>query len=229
MVFFASQVVAGVMISLYPSIKNWTSEEGSAWLSGSVIAQFIYILIAEGLAVWMVFGLLKLAKRPKKEIGLVKPVLRDVARALCGYAVYFVGYIVIISIAGHFTNLLNVDQPQQIGFEGAAGSQLWLVFLSLVVLPPIAEEIMFRGFLFTSFRQKFRFRYAVIFTSLLFGVAHLQFGSGAPLLWVAALDTFTLSVVLCYLRERTGSLWASIMLHALKNLIAFVALFHSRF
>jgi membrane protease YdiL (CAAX protease family) len=63
----------------------------------------------------------------------------------------------------------------------------------------------------------------------LFGVAHLQFGSGAPLLWVAALDTFTLSIVLCYLREKTGSVWAGVFLHAIKNAIAFVALFHSKF
>ena len=228
-VFFASQLAAGIIVSFYPSVKNWTSEQGAEWLTSSTVAQFVYILLAEAFAIWMILGLVRKARATKAKIGLVKPALRDIAYALSGYAVYFVAYIVIVTIASSLSSSLNADQPQKIGFEGAYGNQLILVFMSLVILPPIAEEIMFRGFLFTSFRQKFRFRYAVLLTSILFGIAHLQFGSGAPLLWVAAIDTFTLSVVLCYLREKTGSIWASIMLHAIKNGVAFIALFHSRF
>jgi membrane protease YdiL (CAAX protease family) len=59
----------------------------------------------------------------------------------------------------------------------------------------------------------------------LFAVAHLQFGSGAPLLWIAAIDTFVLSLFLIYLKDKTDSLWAPILLHMLKNFIAFMALF----
>lgn len=228
-VFLLSQVAAGLLISAYPSLKNWTADQGSDWLQQSVIAQFVYILLAESFAVWLILKLLERAKIARQRIGLVGPQIRDIAYTLAGYGVYFIGYIVIVIIASRFSNLINLDQPQKIGFDGATGSQLWFVYVSLVILPPIAEEIMFRGFLFSSLRQKFRFRYAVILTSLLFGVAHLQFGSGAPLLWVAALDTFILSCVLCYLRERTGSLWAGIGLHALKNGIAFIALFHGKF
>jgi membrane protease YdiL (CAAX protease family) len=60
---------------------------------------------------------------------------------------------------------------------------------------------------------------------LLFAAAHLQWGSGAPLLWVAAIDTFVLSMVLSTLREKTGSLWSAIGLHAIKNGVAFTLLF----
>ncbi len=227
-VFFLSQLMAGIIVSLYPSLKNWTADQGSAWLQNSVFAQFVYIALAEVFAIWLILKLLKRAKIAKARIGLVKPALRDIGYTLVGYGVYFMIYIVIITIAAHYSNLINIDQPQQIGFDNANGSQLYLVFASLVLLPPIAEEIMFRGFLFTSFRQKFRFRYAAVLTSILFGIAHLQFGNGAPLLWVAAVDTFTLSIVLCYLREKTGSLWASMGLHALKNFVAFIFLFGSR-
>jgi membrane protease YdiL (CAAX protease family) len=228
-IFFASQLAAGLIVSLYPSLKNWTGDQGSDWIQNSVIAQFFYIVLAESFAIWLVFAVLKKIKIAKAYIGVKKPAFRDIAYALSGYAVYFVTYIVIITVASHYSHLINVDQPQKIGFDSAHGNQLYLVFISLVVLPPIAEEIMFRGFLYTSFRQKFRMRYAMILTSILFGLAHLQFGSGAPLLWVAALDTFTLSLVLCYLREKTDSLVPSMLLHALKNLIAFIALFHGAF
>jgi membrane protease YdiL (CAAX protease family) len=226
LVFFVSQIGAGILISLYPSLRNWTGEQGNTWLQHSVIAQFVYILLAEVFAVWFVLWLLKRARITRQKIGLIRPVLNDILYALSGYAVYFVIYLAIVFVAGHF---INTNQPQQIGFDGARGKQLYYVFASLVILPPIAEEIMFRGFLFTSLRQKFKLWHAVVLTSVLFGVAHLQFGSGAPLLWVAALDTFTLSCVLCTLREKTGSLWPGIYLHAIKNAVSFVYIFHSRF
>ncbi len=229
-VFLASQLVAGLLVALYPALRSWTADEGTAWLQTSVLAQFIYIAIAELTAIWLVLKLLRRAKITRKRIGLVRPVIKDVGRALAGYGVYFLAYIVIITIATNISNFIDVEQSQNIGFEAAASpEQLFLVFLSLVILPPIAEEIMFRGFLFTSLRAKYRFRYAAVITSILFGIAHLQFGSGAPLLWVAAIDTFVLSCVLCYLREKSGSLWPSIFLHALKNGIAFTILFHDRF
>ena len=228
-VFFTSQVIAGVLLSVYPSIKNMTATQASDWLTSSVYVQFFYISITSFFAVWFTFGLLKRSRVALSRIGVFKPKLRDIAYALSGYGVYFVSYIIIILIASRFSGLIDVDQPQQIGFDSAAGYQLIFVFVSLVILPPIAEEVMFRGFLFTSFRQKYRFRFTALFTSILFGIAHLQFGSGAPLLWVAAIDTFVLSMVLCYLREKSGSLWPPILLHAIKNGVAFFAFFYAKF
>lgn len=151
---------------------------------------------------------------------------RDVVFALAGFALYFVGYAVVLTIATHIFPAINVDQKQELGFQDTSGNiNLFLTFLSLVVLPPIVEETVFRGFVFSGLKNKLPFIYAAIATSLLFASAHLQYGSGKPLLWIAAIDTFTLSLVLCYLRQKTGGLWAGIFLHALKNGIAFVSLF----
>ena len=58
---------------------------------------------------------------------------------------------------------------------------------------------------------------AIIITSLLFALVHFQ--------WNVALDTFALSIVLCLLRLVTKSLWAPILLHAMKNGLAFYLLF----
>ena len=229
-VFLLSQVIAGIIIWLYPALKNWTDTEATIWLSESVGAQFAYVLIAEIIAISLIFQLLKRAKIKIARIGLVRPRWRDPLWALIAYGLYFVAYLIVIVVATQVLPGLNTEQEQQVGFEAAQSTlQLILTFISLVILPPLAEEIMFRGFLFTSLRAKFRIRYAVIITSVLFGIAHLQFGAGAPLLWVAAIDTFILSCFLCYLRERTGSLWSPIFLHAIKNTVAFVILFGTRF
>jgi len=229
-IFLISQVIAGVLIASYPALKGWTGEQGTHWLETSIYAQFIYILIAESLTVWLVVKFAKKAGVKLSQLGIKKPKFKDIGYALAGYGVYFLIYMVVILIASQFSSFINLDQAQDIGFDSASGiGSLLIVYVSLAILPPIAEEILFRGYLFSSLRAKYKFIYAAIITSILFGVAHLQFGSGAPLLWVAAIDTFVLSMVLCSLREKTGSLAASIMLHAIKNTIAFVALFHSRF
>ena len=145
---------------------------------------------------------------------------------LGGFAAYFVLYIVGLVIAKALVPSLNLEQEQEIGFStNTQGAALLPVFISLVILPPITEEIVARGFLFGGLRTKLPFAVAATITSVLFAAAHLGEASEG-LLWIAAVDTFILSLVLCYLREKTGSLWPSIGVHALKNGLAFIVLFN---
>jgi membrane protease YdiL (CAAX protease family) len=66
----------------------------------------------------------------------------------------------------------------------------------------------------------------MLVTSLFFGLAHLQLGNGAAALWAAGLDTFVLSLVLVYLREKSGALYAGMLVHSLNNVVAFSVHFH---
>ena len=92
-----------------------------------------------------------------------------------------------------------------------------MAFLTLVVIAPVAEETIFRGYLLGKLRKFVPVWLAILATSVLFGAVH-----GA---WNLAIDTFALSVVMSLLRQNTGSLWASILLHMTKNGIAFYILF----
>lgn len=229
-VFLASQFIAAVLLGFYPAIKNFTDAETSAWLSDSTHGRFIFILLIEFFTIALVLRLLRAAKVRKERIGLVRPRLSDAGWAFVAYGLYFLAFIAVTIVVRATLTGVDFEQEQQIGFSHArAGGELFLVWLSLAVLPPIGEEVLFRGFLFSGLRAKFRFRYATIITSILFGIAHLQFGSDAPLLWAAAIDTFILSCFLCYLRERSGSLWPPIFLHAIKNTMAYLILFGPRF
>jgi membrane protease YdiL (CAAX protease family) len=120
---------------------------------------------------------------------------------------------------------INLDQKQELGFDAVVGTiERLMAFVSLVVLPPIVEEVMFRGFLFAGLRKKLPFPAVALLVSLIFASLHLLEGSGG-LLWVAGIDTFVLSLVLCYVREKTGNLWAGIAVHMLKNCVAFLYLY----
>jgi len=224
--FFLSQILAGLLLSIYPALQHWTNAQANDWISNSINAQFFYVLLAEGLALGLLYLFLRGYRTSFAVVGLRKPRWLDVGKGALAFPVYFVAYLFITGIAAGLIHGLNVDQAQDIGFNNVHTLlPLVLTFISLVILPPLTEEIMVRGFLFGSLRKNLSFIWATLITSLIFASAHLPEGGSAGPLWIGAIDTFILSVVLCYLREKTNSLWAGITLHALKNGVAFVALF----
>ncbi len=224
-IYFGAMTLGQFLISIYPALQGWSNTQTNDWLEQSAAAQFAFVLFVEAVTLGLLYSVMRRRKVGFGRIGLIRPRLYDLAVTLMAYPPYF-----ILNGAASLgaTALFHLDtaQKQQTGFESASSpTDMALTFVSLVILPPIVEEIVMRGFLFGSLRDKMPVVRAAILTSVIFAVAHLQFGSGAPLLWAAAIDTFMLSLVLCYLRQKTGSLWAGIGLHALKNCVAFVVIF----
>jgi membrane protease YdiL (CAAX protease family) len=231
LVFYITQQAAAILVSIYPALRHWHKAETLAWFH-SVVAQSIFIFVVECLSIGAIYLFLKRGFNLNlSAIGLKRPRLLDPLVGIVGVIPYFVLYGIAVSVISYYIPSFNVSQSQDIGFHHVQGGlALILTFLSLVVLPPLAEEIMVRGFLFSSLQKAMPIVYAAILTSALFGAAHLQEGGSGGLLWIGAVDTFILSLVLIYLRVKTGSLWASITLHAIKNGIAFATLFviHAR-
>lgn len=225
-IYFASQLVVALGIGVFASLFGVNDANLPDRLEGT-LPQFAYILFVEALTVGLLYQFMKRRKTPWASIGFVRPKLMDIPYALAGFGIYFVGYaFVVASFIEEYLPQIDTDQRQELGFDTSAGGpELILIFMSLVILPPLIEEILVRGFLFTGLRNKLPLLTAAIVTSIVFAAAHLQWGSDAPLLWTAAIDTFVLSMVLVYVRHRSGSLWPGIGIHFLKNGIAFLALF----
>jgi len=218
-VFIISQAAGAFIVELVYGLIHPGS---SGALDKSISGQFFYILIAEGLAAWFAIYLVRSRRLNLSVIGLGRRVrTKDLAMAVGGFLIYYA----ILLVAGVLVNYLSPDlqnQQQNLGFTNIrTGSENVMAFVSLVILPPLGEETLVRGYLFSGLRKYWRFAPALLFTSLLFGLAHLEFGSGGPLVWAAAIDTAILSVVLCYLRESTGALYAGMLVHMVNNLIAF--------
>jgi membrane protease YdiL (CAAX protease family) len=230
-VYYAAQILAGVLLSVYPGLRHWTDSQTLQWVNDSVGAQFVFVLLAEAFSIGAIYLFLKRYKLGFASIGLKKPRWKDLWGGLLAVPVYFVFYLITVAVVTHFVPSLDINQKQEIGFSNVSGAlPILLTFISLVILPPLAEEIMVRGFLYSTLKKAMPLIAAAIVTSAMFAGAHLPEGGAAGPLYIAALDTFVLSLVLIYLREKTGSLWASITLHACKNGVAFLALFvfHAR-
>jgi hypothetical protein len=164
-----------------------------------------------------------------KLIGLQRlPLWSDIGLAPLGFIVYALLSALLTYLATQLFPHLPLDQAQDVGFK-ALGRQYeyTLAFITLVALAPLAEESLFRGYLFGKLQTYVPMIPALIVTSLLFGVAHLP--GGDHIQWSVALDTFALSIVLCLLRVITGSIWAGVLLHMTKNAIAFYLVFVNPF
>jgi membrane protease YdiL (CAAX protease family) len=224
--FFAAQILASLVVSVYPWVKGWSQSMADNWLSNSIMAQFVYIAIAEGINVYTVYWFLKRHGGSWRSIGLNKPHWRDLGFGIIATPVYIAIYFLAVGLAVLLFPSLNINQHQNVGFSSVHGLvQLTVTFISLAVLAPLTEEILFRGLLYGSFRKLYPMVVAAVLTSLLFASAHLpEGGSGGPL-YIAAIDTFVLSLVLTFLRDKTGSLWSSITLHFIKNSIAFASIY----
>lgn len=225
-IFFAAQIVSELLLSLYRFPKHWSTDQALNWLQNSISAQFLYILIAEGLIILVIILFVRRYKDGLKLIGLRRPKWTDPLWGLAAIPLYLVLYLATVGLLTHFIPSINVNEKQQLGFNNVSGTgEMIFTFLSLVILPPIAEEILFRGFLYSSLKKNLPKVVAVVGTSALFAIGHLPEGGSAGPLYIAGIDTFILSLILILLREKTGGLWASMTLHALKNGIAFIALF----
>ncbi len=139
-----------------------------------------------------------------------------IPKVLLGYFAYF-GLTFVIMLLAQLLIEVNVDEKQSLGFSNPTTIEALAIFGVLALIVPIAEELLFRGFLFRALRSRLGFIWTALVVSALFGVVHGGIAVG--------LDVFALSLVLCYLRERTDSLWPGIILHALKNSVAFLILF----
>ncbi|HJP95886.1 MAG TPA: CPBP family intramembrane glutamic endopeptidase [Candidatus Saccharimonadales bacterium] len=224
--FLGAQIFIQIFVLVYLA-ANHHSNSALTSLTDSIAGQFWVTLMAEVVTlatVWLFVRKWSWAKI-KQGIGLRKLRWHDAGFAIFGVILYLAAYTLTLNITSSFFNL-DVNQEQSIGFSGATGFiPLVLAAVSLVVLPPLVEEIVFRGYLYGGLRNKMTPVVAAIVTSLVFAAPHALESSDGKLLWVAAIDTFTLSLVLCYLRQKTGSIYAGIGVHAIKNGLAFITLF----
>ncbi len=91
--------------------------------------------------------------------------------------------------------------------------------MAIVVIGPIVEELLFRGYLQTALSKRLKPWLAIVVASCVFAAIHLQPAAFPMLALVGG--------VFGYLYHRTGSLRVSMVLHMLNNGLAYVALLAS--
>jgi membrane protease YdiL (CAAX protease family) len=146
---------------------------------------------------------------------------------------WFLSAIVAYFALNLLTNLLArlMQSPQSEELKDVSRSllshdsnflALTITFLAIVVITPIVEEILFRGFIYGWLRQRFSMDVAIVISSLAFAIAHFQYlGLDSQSLMMAMFYLCGLGFFAARLREKSGSIYPPIVLHSFSNLIVF--------
>lgn len=180
-------------------------------------ANMVVYALALGIIIGIPWGLKKW-HTTFEELGIRKIRWIDLLWVLTGFIGYYVLTIVINLTARALVPGADYEQAQETGFSLLATNwEFALAFISLVIIAPVAEELIFRGYLLGKLQKYAPAWLAIVASALVFAVAHGQFN--------VALDTFALGIILAFVRIKSKGLWAPIVIHALKNAIAFYLLF----
>ena len=121
-----------------------------------------------------------------------------------------VGAYIIIILHNVLLYVLGVDTQGEeiVKVFTKLNSPFWF-FIVGAVFAPLVEETFFRGFLFQGFRERYGWQIAMLLSSAIFAIAHLDL--------VALIPTFVLGNVLAYVYHRSNSIWPGAILHFLVN------------
>jgi len=100
-------------------------------------------------------------------------------------------------------------QPTEVLISKAKHGSVWLTFACVAVGLPLAEEILFRGYLFEALQRRLPDAPVIILTAFAFSFVHFQGLYFAPL--------FGFGLVQGWVRLKTGSLRLPVLLHVLNN------------
>ena len=131
----------------------------------------------------------------------------------------FLGFGVALVLLNVVINGITVwlDREPMLFMDELAisANPLWLLIVAIVVIVPIYEEWIFRGFIWSGLASsKIGIWGASVITSILFGLVHMQYEA------VEMVMIFALAMLFSYARIRTGSLLLPIMLHMMNNGLA---------
>ena len=116
--------------------------------------------------------------------------------------------------------VLGIEMPESF-IEFMLAEPILLGFISVVMVAPIIEEFLFRGFLYSQLRRSFlRDWGAVAVSSLAWTAIHFQYEVGILFF------LFLFGLFLGYFRIKYNSLLIPVALHAINNLIAFMLIIY---
>ena len=150
---------------------------------------------------------------PFSSLGFVKtsgfkPYLFAVAMWIVGLSVlmFWVQALVWFGV----DSLVPPDTAKQ-ALDEADGNIVATIIL-VGILGPMAEEIFFRGYVLPGLTKKFGIIWALVISSVVFGLFHIDPGAIVP--------TFALGLMLGWVYLKTGSIWPAMFAHGLHNTVA---------
>lgn len=161
----------------------------------------------------------------RNELGLKGlPTWTDIGLSPIGFVAYLALAIILTQVFNLLPWLNGFQMHNSTDRFFLNGAEMTVAFLMLAVIVPITEEVIFRGWLYGKLREillakvsdRVSMVVSTIIVSFIFGLLHGD--------WFSAVNMFSLSVILCIMREITGTVYSGMFTHIIKNAVAFCAI-----
>jgi hypothetical protein len=201
-------VAGGLLFAALAMLSGLTIEN----LSQPNITQSLALAALEAVA--LILGIYLFGVRRKRlgwQILGIKPVSAGwviVTLVISVFAIPFTGLITLLILVVLGLPLENPQLDFLLPDDLSLPSAFVMLLLAGVAVP-IAEELIFRGFLYNFLKERWGVWPGVFVSALIFGIIHANIAVGVT--------AFLLGILLAILYEYSHSLWTSILVHAINN------------
>ncbi len=205
----AIALLGGIVVAIVAALLGYPLDEDQppgALLAATIVQQLGFIAAA------VLFARMA-APTAAAQFGLRRP--DGIWRAIGIVLGVYVAYALFTGVWAQVVEIEAQDQLDDLGIDRSTVA-LVLGLLVVCVGAPVAEEFLFRGYVFVALRNWRGPWLAAAITGALFGAIHLG-GSPAG----ALVPLAVLGAGLCLIYQWTGSLYPCVALHAVNNGIAF--------
>lgn len=179
--------------------------------AGLVVSIVITLVVCSGLLMYL-SRIREL--NPAQLFGLQHVHWRHILKVVLVFALISVVSVSLVAILTQqwlqeiWPELKPQDMVETFQASGALDIKL-LVILTAVIIAPLSEEILFRGFVYGVLKRYTDAPFATLASSLMFAIIHMHLGSLMPLC--------VLAVLFCIAYEITGCLLVPMFLHMIFN------------
>jgi CAAX protease family protein len=220
--YFATLVWALLAAALCAATLGAVIMAWTVWQVGSPSLDFLdefldeplWVGLAVAIASAVLVAVVALAARlrgwsAQEYLGLCWPAWRDLGIALVLLAVFSVMSNIIL----HLLDVTNPISLRDDYRDARAADVSWLFWINAVIIGPVSEEILTRGFLQRGWvRPQYGALPGIAAISTLWAALHFPYG------WILCADIFVMGLLLGWARWRSGSTVTAILMHALYNL-----------
>lgn len=183
------------------------------WNLSAAIEPPLWIMASGGMAANLIIIRYALSRADSTLEEYIGRKVSELSAYLVTLILIFGASIVISQVTNIFRLAFSADFYQEI-INSMLAENFFAIMIVLVVLPAFLEEFIFRGIIFSGLVKNRGFKFALIFSSVLFGVVHFNFIQG--------FSAFFTGLLLGWLYWQYNSLIMPIIAHGFNNLLSVI-------
>jgi membrane protease YdiL (CAAX protease family) len=211
--FTAGYVAMFVLMQGFVTLVWTLAAAGSGALLPDTQTQYLLAMASDLLTAGILVLFLRMRRIPlRAHLGLEGAGPMPVAMSLiAGFALSGIAglFITMLDASGFFTDIMTSYKDQFLALDVRSGLPLYALTIWLLI--PVCEEIVFRGLVQNELKRVFRDWQAILIGAALFGIVHM--------VAVQIAYTFIIGLFFGYAYHKTGKLLVPILMHVLFNVM----------